>query len=139
MRLRGTIPVLALILLGVESTPAQQNDCRQRSIPVSVFTRDGTPPANLSAASFHGSVNGKQVQINSISADAQPGRIMLLLDGSGSVRGGDASNWRFTLDVADDLLVYVPTTTEVGLAVFSRTAGNEDRSDDGSQNGRGRD
>jgi hypothetical protein len=119
MWLRSTIPVLALILLDAGSTLAQQNDCRQRSIPVSVFTHDGTPPPNLSAASFHGTVNGKQVQINAIAADAQPGRIILLLDASGSVRGGDASNWKFTLDLADDLLVYVPTTTEVGLAVFS--------------------
>jgi hypothetical protein len=109
---------MALIFVFAGPARAQQNECRQRIVPIHVSTRDGAPPAKLTAAQFEGTYAGKPIRVAAISGEQQPQRLIVLLDASGSVRGGTASGWEATVQVAAQLLAALPPL-EIGLALFS--------------------
>jgi len=109
---------MALIFVFAGPARAQQNECRQRVVPIHVSTRDGAPPPNLIAAQFEATYAGKPVRVTGVSGEHQPQRLIVLLDASGSVRGGTTAGWEATVQVAAQLLAGLPPL-EIGLALFS--------------------
>jgi hypothetical protein len=120
MRLKSTIQVLVLIFLSTVPARTQQNDCRKRTVPVNIVTRDGSLLPEFSAPDFQASVRGNFIlRVPEIALDEQPRRIILLLDGSPSITYGGKSDWNLILDVASRFLQHMPSSTTIGLAVFS--------------------
>ena len=113
-----TVAPLFLALLCAVSARAQQNECRQRVIPVHVVTRDGALPPKLNQANLEAAYANKPARVAAVSGAHRPQRLMVLLDASGSVRGGTASGWEATVQVAAQLLANLPPM-EIGLALFS--------------------
>jgi hypothetical protein len=95
---------------------AQQDACQQRTIPVSVETKDGTPAPELSSADLEGTYQHKAVHIKLVAFEPTLPRIILLLDTSGSMQGTQND----ALDIAEELLSKIPPATEVGLAFFAK-------------------
>src|SRR5258708_325429 len=124
MSFKHAVSAIVLVTLCGSSVRAQQVDCRRRTVPISIITEDGGPRPYLSSPNLRASVGGKNVRVDSIAFDAQPHRIILLLDASDSITSGDLPNWdvpswNSVLDVANDLLVQIPTANGIGLAVFA--------------------
>src|SRR6266446_1929239 len=109
--------VLILGFLGAVPAWAQQETCQTRTVPVSIMSGDGSPLPDINAAAFEGSYRGGPVQINSVTIDQRPHRVLLLLDTSGSFT--DKLDWAF--NVANDMLEHIPLPTEIGLASFANT------------------
>lgn len=115
--LRVTASVALLFLLAGPAR-AQQNECRQRVLPIHVSTRDGAPTPKLTPAHFEAIYAGKPARVTVVSGQHQPQRLIVLLDASGSVRGGTTAGWDATVQVAAQLLASMPPL-EIGLALFS--------------------
>jgi len=109
---------MALIFVFAGPARAQQNECRQRVVPVHVSTRDGALPPKLTPAQFEATYADKPVRVTAVSGEHKPQRLIVLLDASGSVRGGTTSGWDATVQVAAQLLAALPPL-EIGLALFS--------------------
>ena len=97
---------------------AQQNECRQRTVPVHIATRDGAPLPPLTAAHFQAAYIDKPIRVTAVSEEQKPQRLIVLLDASGSVRGGTTAGWDATVEVAAQLLAALPPM-EIALALFS--------------------
>jgi hypothetical protein len=117
MSFRLAVAFLALLAFSGPAR-AQQNECRQRTVPVHIATRDGAPLPTLTAAHFQAAYADKPIRITAISDEQKPQRLIVLLDASGSVRGGTTSGWDATVEVAAQLLAALPPL-EIGLALFS--------------------
>ncbi len=115
--LRVTASVALLLVLTVPAR-AQQSECRQRILPIHVSTRDGGPVPKLIPAQFEAINAGKPLRVTAVSGEHQPQRLIVLLDVSGSVRGGTTAGWDATVQVATQLLASMPPM-EIGLALFS--------------------
>ncbi len=110
--------IFALGLLFVAPVRAQQEVCPHRSIPVNVLTQDGKIVTGLDAANFRGSYRHKPVRILSATTDAQPRRILVLLDSSGSMMEA-RDDWTVVLNVGDALVTHMPPQAQIGLAAFA--------------------
>src|SRR3990172_2179788 len=108
----------ALLFVLAGPAQAQQNECRQRVVPIHIMTRDGAPPPKLTPAQFEATFADKPVRVTAVSGPQQPQRLIVLLDASGSVRGGTTAGWEATVQVAAQLLAGLPPL-EIGLALFS--------------------
>ena len=109
---------MALMFVFAGPARAQRNECRQRVVPINVWSRDGAPPAKLTAAQFEAGYGSQPVRVTAVSGEQQPQRLIVLLDASGSVRGGTTAGWDATVQVAAQLLESLPPL-EIGLALFS--------------------
>jgi von Willebrand factor type A domain len=112
------IACTALLLAFSGSLPAQQSECLQRIVAVHVSTRDGAPPPKLDAAHFQAASADRSIRITAVGDEQTPLRLIVLLDASGSVRGGTTAGWEATVEVATQLLAELPVM-EVGVALFS--------------------
>jgi hypothetical protein len=108
----------ALLVLSAGVVRAQQANCFHRVIPVHVAMRDGAAPPRLTQANFVATVADKPVRLMGLSGARRPQRLVVLLDASGSVRGGTTAGWEATVQVAAELLANMPPL-EVALALFS--------------------
>jgi hypothetical protein len=109
---------MALLLAFSGPARAQQNECRQRFVAVHVATRDGAPSPKLTATHFQAMAADKPIRVIAVSDEHKPHRVIVLLDASGSVRGGTTAGWDATVEVAAQLLAALPPM-EVGLALFA--------------------
>jgi von Willebrand factor type A domain len=117
---------IALTLLATASLCAQ-NDCRQRTVPVTVFDRKTGQIVEPGPANFKATYRGKTVGVTSAAANSQPPRVILLLDVSASttvdptsmVANRDQPDMMVVLSIAGDLLSRLPQPTEIGLAIFA--------------------
>jgi von Willebrand factor type A domain len=108
----------ALILgyLCVLPAVANQDACHERSIPASVFGKNGAPVPTLSMSNFEATFQGKPVRVRSAAPEQEPPRIVILLDTSGSMKETEKG----ALDIAESLLSRMPPNAEVGLAFFAK-------------------
>ena len=109
---------MALVFVLAGPALAQQNECRQWVVPIHVSTGDGAPPPRLTPAQFEATYGDQSVRVTAVSGEHQPQRMIVLLDASGSVRGGTTAGWDATIQVAAQLLAALPPL-EIGLALFS--------------------
>jgi hypothetical protein len=118
--------VVACILCSwsAASTWAQQPNCQERTVLVSIQSLNGTSVPEITPNNFQGTYRGQAVQIGSVTLDREPRRIVLLLDTSNSVLGNDSPGWQITFAVADDLLASMPQTAEIGFATFAEALDN---------------
>ncbi len=79
------LAALVLSLICVEFGWAQQESCREQTVPVSVYDSKGLRVPDLTPADFEGSYLGKSIRVSSVSPEQGPHRVMLLLDTSGSM------------------------------------------------------
>jgi von Willebrand factor type A domain len=118
--LRGpALAALAATLLPCGLGWAQQDGCRERTVPVTILNPDGSSPQGLGTTTFEASYKGKPVVIKSVTIDQRQRRILLLMDASGSLLGEDSVDARLAMDVADDLVDNIPGPSEIGFASFS--------------------
>jgi hypothetical protein len=109
---------MALLFAFSGPARAQQNECRQRTVPMHISTRDGAAPPQLTAAHFQATYADKIIRVTAVGEEQKPQRLIVLLDASGSVRGGTTAGWDATVEVAAQLLAALPPL-EIGLALFS--------------------
>src|ERR1700693_5679431 len=79
--------ILSAIFVLFTQTPlsAQKPDCTHRMVFVSVLDREGNAVPGVTAADFRATVDNKPANIVSAVRDAQPRRIVVVLDASGSM------------------------------------------------------
>jgi len=118
MLFHRVVALLALTLAVPGPVRAQQNECRRRTVPVHISTRDGSAPPTLAGTHFQASYADKVIRIAGFGDQQSPRRMVVLLDASGSVRGGTTAGWEATVEVAAQLLAVLPPM-EIGLALFA--------------------
>lgn len=92
-----------------------ESECLKRTIPVGVFTKDGSPSPRLSAANLEGTFQKKGVAVESVQLPGALPRLILLIDTSGSMR----ASADLAIDAAEGVLFKLPPDIEVGLAFFA--------------------
>ena len=97
------------------SACAEQSTCLERTIPVGIYTKDGTAAPGLNRANLIGTYQNKPVSVKSVEVEKRLPRVILLLDTSGSMQIQKAA----TLNVAQGVLSRLPPEMEVGLALFA--------------------
>ena len=116
--------VLAYILLvtygffaAAQKAPIQST----RSLIVNVLDRNGNAVRDLTKNSFRVKVNGHPAAIVAASYDLSPRRIVVLLDMSGSMRGGaeQSKKWRIAREAVEEFLMETPADVQVALVTFS--------------------
>jgi len=120
MLLMRSTALLILLCLRVVPAFTQQDNCRQRVIPVSIGTTDSGPLPKLDSSNFEGAVQKKPIRVLSVTMNQEPTRVVLLLDVSGSMHS-KASDFatNFSISLAEDLASTMPPDAEIGLAFFN--------------------
>lgn len=124
-QLQVSKPLLVSILLlaGIFLLPAITNgqpaDCQRRTVPASVIDRDGFPIGGLTPARFAGRLDEEPITIRDAKVDARPRRVVVLLDTSGSMRNKAGDKWKVALQVAGDIISFLPAEHSVALLTFS--------------------
>jgi hypothetical protein len=109
----------AASLIGAAALPVTAQEGERRVVLVNVLDRDGNQVPGLSAANFRGKMRGTPVTILSAALDAEPRRIALVMDTSGSLTGQSGGEAAFA--AARDLVSSL--TPQHRVAVFSVAAG----------------
>jgi hypothetical protein len=125
MRVFGKFALLSIVvILTVQLLPAQTLDsCDTRDVVVNVRDRSGKLVVNLPASAFRAKIHGQPVTVLSDEINVAPGRVVVLLDASGSITGSQHT-WETARLIAGDLLSSNPRLN-VALLVFA--AGIEDQ------------
>jgi hypothetical protein len=94
---------------------ADQPECLDRVIPVSISDSNGVPAVSMSVANLQGSYRKKPVFVKTIQLEERPPRIILLVDTSGSM----GLRAEAAIDAAEGVMSHLPANVEVGLAFFA--------------------
>jgi hypothetical protein len=97
---------------------AQETQCLRRTMPVHISTPEGDLPVELTPAHFAATYQNRPLRVTAVTPEQHPQRMVLLLDASGSIRGGTTAGWEATIDSAARLIAAMPAM-EVALAVFA--------------------
>jgi hypothetical protein len=99
---------------------AQGDACKQRTIPVSIGTTDGSPIPALDSTNLEGMYRNKPIRVISTPINQEPPRAILLFDTSGSMRDvRSMTKWNLIGNIAENLLSEMPPASEIGLGFFS--------------------
>jgi len=109
------IALLSLASLIPTDLPAQDSGCTRRTVAVGVVDREWNLVSGLSAANFHGSLRGHDVEILSASIDRSPRHIVLLLDASGSMMHAEEAE----RSISEYLIRYAPPQASIAQMAFS--------------------
>ena len=112
--------LLVAVLLPITAALAQDAGCRQRILPLSITTSDGSPIPRAEV-NFEGKYRGKTVRIGTLqqASGTRPLRVILLIDVSGSMIDQLRPDWDLMIDVAADVLAKLPASAQVGMALFA--------------------
>ncbi len=127
---------LILFVAGIVS--AQQSDCRQRTIPLTVLNKKNDEVIDATRLRFQAFYRGKPIPVTAVTASEKAPPVLILFDLSGSVTSSSQVIANPNIDlsrahtgallpspiqtgfiVLDRLLADLPLSTEVGLAVFA--------------------
>lgn len=103
MWLSSVLSACLLLNLSAISFVSEQNDpCSHRVLTVSVKDSEGRAITDLAPADFEAKVHGKPVKILSVTSDARPHRLLLVVDISHSMKNGATGepprwSWQFAL------------------------------------------
>jgi len=103
-----------LVLCGGLKLAAQADPCRERTIPVSVYTARDEFVKNLGPADFQSSIDGKPIRLTASTLETAPRRIVLLLDISSSMK----EKVRWCLPFVKDVIAC--TSSSIALMTFTK-------------------
>jgi len=113
------IVVLVFGCLSVIPAWADQYGCQQKTVTVSIGTKDDSPAPEIDRTNLEGTHRKKPIRIVSAVLNQEPPRVVLLLDISGSMHGLASSfDINLSLNVAEDLITHLPSASEIGLGFF---------------------
>lgn len=112
------LPLAGILLLTVIAQ-AQSVDCQRRTVAASVVDRDSFPIGGLGPARFAGAMDDEPVTVRDAKMDARPRRVAVLLDTSGSMRNKAGDKWKVALQVAGDVVSFLPAEHSLALLTFS--------------------
>ena len=114
------IVLLFSVLVSALPTPAQNESCLRRIVPVTVMDSAGRPILGFAPADFQAKFRGKPVKILSIIPDDRPRRVVILLDTSGSMSGEPRGHkWEIARAIATHLVDAHLPNTSLALLFFS--------------------
>jgi hypothetical protein len=107
-------------MLFLLSCSAVAGECSLPIILVNTADRDFKIQASLEATDLSVEVDGRRVQIRSLSPDNRPRRIVVMIDSSGSMEASlQKRGWGVGLATADYAVDVVPASATVALVTFS--------------------
>ncbi len=115
---RRVITAFLLCLAIPAAARGQADPCQQRFVAVSVLDEQGKPVQGLAARDFSAQIKRKPVNILSAQLDAQPHRVVVVLDSSGSMTEPQAK-WSMAKSLASDALAASPARFRAGFIVFN--------------------
>jgi Mg-chelatase subunit ChlD len=97
------------------------SDCRQYTVIVNALEAHGIPIRGLSINNFRASSRGRELNIlSSQFTENSTGRIVVLLDASGSMRGEhDPNKWKIALTAASEFMTSAPDRQQISLITFA--------------------
>jgi VWA domain-containing protein len=110
-------PLLLVTFLAV-GLVGQEPPCSTRTLLVNVLDQKGMPIQGVHADNFRGKYRGHPVDILSVTPEALPRRIVLLLDASGSMQTG--GQWDAEQILATDIVRQALPGSAFALMVFAR-------------------
>ena len=110
---RATLFILTFSM--ATSMCVAQSNCLERTIPVSIYSKDGTSVPALAPSNLSGTYRDKRVVVKSILLESRLPRIVLLIDSSGSMK----ERIDVAIDAAEDVVSEVPPAAEIGPAAHS--------------------
>jgi hypothetical protein len=114
------IVLLFSVLVSALPTPAQNESCLRRIVPVTVMDSAGRPILGFAPADFQSKFRGKPIKILSIIPDDRPRRVVILLDTSGSMSGEPRGHkWEIARAIATHLVDAHLPSTSLALLFFS--------------------
>jgi len=115
----------ALLALVVSNLFAQNSNCKEQSMIVGALDAKGAPVKNLVAGDFKLFSGGRSVTVQSCQYREDQGRVVVLLDTSGSMRDSSGSNkWRIARAIVFDFVSSAPPKMQVSFATFADTVQN---------------
>jgi von Willebrand factor type A domain len=98
--LSSRVVALGVVLsASLAGTNAQETGCAIRTLPIAVRDALGNPIRGLAPSDFEAKIHGKSAPIVSFEPDLRLHRLVILLDTSGSMGGGDVPSHRWNLAV----------------------------------------
>ena len=108
--------ILLFILLSPHCFGAEDGGCTERTVVVTARDSTGKAlPIDFLTADLRGKVDNKPMQILAAAKPANPSRVALVLDASGSM----ASKWQRTVEFAVQIVQDSPSSTEFALVIFA--------------------
>jgi len=114
-------PILATIvlsLLGVQGVSAQEDACRRRVIAVGVSNIENNIVTGMTPVNFQATMNHHPIDILSVTPNSTPARVIIVLDGSGSMTH-EPKIWQAYISVAQEVLDQLPLSTPMGFMLFT--------------------
>lgn len=116
MKLRSLALVATVVSGPLGPRLFAQDPVERRTFVVNVIDADGALVPGLTEASFHGKYRGEPVRILSATSEAAPRSLVLLLDRSGSMRGGPAA--ALIWSIAEEVIASLTPRHRVVLATL---------------------
>jgi|SRR5271165_1376623 len=111
---------ILLLALPLCSVGQATQDCSDEAFIVSVLDPAGAPVKDLVADNFRVALQGQPAKLASVAHRENPqARVVVLLDVSGSMKGGQSpGKWRTALAAASDFLSSAPPQTQITFMTF---------------------
>lgn len=110
-----------LLILAGNLLAQMGSDCRGRTLIATALDGHSLPVKNLATADFRISARGASASVKSAQYRKDPsGRVVVLLDVSGSMRARDESNkWKIAHTMASDFVSLAPPATQISFMSFA--------------------
>ena len=115
---RLILATIIVSLLGAQGASAQEDACRRRVIAVGVSNTDNNIVTGMTPANFQATMDHRPVEILSVTPNSTPARVIIVLDGSGSMTH-EPKIWQAYLSVAQALVNQLPPSTPMGFMLFT--------------------
>ncbi len=108
----------ALLLLPAAAAHAQRRDCLRRSMAVHISAPASSVPLELTPAHLAANFRNRPLHVTAIGPEQRPRRLVILMDASGSIRGGTTAGWEATIEAASQLVDAV-RDVETAITIFA--------------------
>ena len=115
---RLILATMVLSLLAAQPVRAQEDACKRRVIAVGVSNIENNIVTGMTSANFQATMHHQPIQILSVSPNSTPARVIMLLDGSGSMTK-EPKIWQAYISVAQEVVDQLPLSTPKGFMLFT--------------------